>query len=300
MPATTGAFSNVIAPGLKEVFATNLQQAPFQGESILKTGTSTKHTESYLSRSTLGAVPIVTEGAGVTYDDINEGYKKTYTHTQYGLGFQVTRVMWEDDLYGVMVDASRGLAESARITVETACANVFNNGFSSSYPGGDALALFSAVHTLIEGGTSANAPSTNCDLSKTTLKAALTAFRNMRDDRNNKLVIQPKYLIVPAALEFTALELTQSRQDPETGNNAINPINGRLQVIVWDYLTDDDAWFISAGPQNSLMRARLIWRVRPQFTNKDDFSTDNALFKVRMRFSTGFDDWRGLYGTSGG
>ena len=300
MPAATGAFSELIAPGLRDVFTTDLGLAPFQGEQILKVKTSTQHTESDLSRSTLGAIPVVTEGAAVTYDDINEGYKKTYTHVQYGLGFAVTRVMWEDDLYGQMVDASRSLAQSARITVETACANVFNNGFSSTYAGGDALALFSAVHTLIEGGTSANAPSTNADLSKTTLRAAITAFRNMRDDRNNKLVIPPKYLIVPAALEFTALELTQSRLDPESGNNAINPINGRLEVKVWDYLTDDDAWFISAGKDHPLMRAQVIWRVRPQFSNKDDFSTDNALFKVRFRMSTGFSDWRGLYGTSGG
>lgn len=298
MPANTGAFANMIAPGLRKVFFTDMDRAPYQLESIFNVETSGKNYEQDISMAGIGTMPELTEGAAVTYTDSSEGYKKTYTHVQYGLAFAVTRVMWEDDLYRVMPQYPRKLADSARIAAETAAANIFNNGFSSSYLGADAVALFSASHPLADGGNSTNTPSTQCDLSLSTLESAVTAFRAMKDDYSNKIVVPPKYLVVPAELQWTALKLVGSDKDPESANNTINVMRNRVQVVVWDYLTDTDAWFLLG--EKSKHRLTWFWRKRPTMEHDDDFATGNALFKSTMRLSVGWSDWRNAYGTSGG
>lgn len=297
MPSTTGAFGEIIEPGLSEVFFTDLKLAPQQSTAIFNMKSSSKHTEDDLTIGGLETMPEQNEGAAVTYGDPTQGYKKTYTHVQYGLGFAVTRVMWEDDLYGVMAEASRKLSRSAVKAYEVVAANVFNNGFDSTYAGADSLELFSTVHTLLNGETAGNEPTTACDLNLTTLESAVSAFREIKDDTGAICGVAPRYLVVPNELEFTAKRLLGSEKDPESAENAINPLYNRLNLIVWDYLTDADAWFLlAAKPEHKL---KFFWRIRPTFASDDDFDTGNARFKSRMRFDCGWSDWRGVYGSPG-
>ena len=297
MPNTTGAFSELIEPGLSKVFTTDLKLAPFQAENIFNVLTSGKHTEDDLTIGGLATMPELDEGAGIGYYDPSQGYKKTYTHVGYGMGFAVTRIMWADDLYKQMAAASRKLARSAKKTFETVCANVFNNGFSTTYAGPDSAALFSATHPLLNGSSDANMPSSGVDLNLTTLENAVTEFRGFLDDTGAKLAISPRYLVVPPGEQFNAERLVGSAKDPEDASNAINPLHNKLTVKVWDYLTDADAWFLMAAPSDHQMK--VYWRERPVFSSDDDFDTGNALFKATMRFVPGWSDWRGVYGSAG-
>jgi len=298
MPVTTGSFSELIEPGLSAVFYTDLKLAPFQAEQLLNVRESGKHTEDDLTLGGLDTMPELGEGSPISYYSPSQGYKKIYTHVQYGMGYSITRVMYDDDLYGMVGrEASQKLARSGKKCFEAVCANLFNNGFSSLYTGADGVALFSTSHPLLNGSTDANKPSTDCDLSLTTLENAVTEFRGFLDDTGAKCAISPRILLVPPGEQFNAEKLVGSQKDPESAENAINPMYNKVQVVVYDYLTDTDAWFLLAAKTDH--KGKIYWRKRATFESDDDFSTGNALFKSTMRFSVGWSDWRGFYGTSG-
>ena len=297
MPATTGAFSNLIAPGLRKVFSTDLKLAPSQYESIFNVDSSSHAYEKEITIGGLDTMPTLAEGAGVTYEDPTEGYKTTYTHVKYGLGFSVTLEMWADDMYKQMVKATRYLARSANKAIQTSAANVFNRAFNTSYTGADGSFLCATSHALLGGSTAANRPTNDADLNLTTLESGITTFREIADDQGDPCGLAPAILLVPNELEFTALRLVRSAQLPDSANNDINPIQNRVKVVVWDWLTDADAWFLLADKSNHQLQ--WFWRMKQTFTNDDDFSTGNALFKCLMRYSNGWTDWRGVYGTSG-
>ena len=221
---------------------------------------------------------------------------------------RATREMMRDELYGVMEDMAVELAYSANATEETILANTFNNGFNSSYTGPDGLELFSSVHVREDGGTFKNEPSSQADLSKSTLETGLTDFRkNFTDGAGKKLAIRPKYLLVSPDNQFTAARLLDSTNNPvvnygEDADNdstaAINPINGLgLQLVVWDYLTDTNAWFLLAEKENH----KLLCYTREEFNTDYIYDFDTKDYKISGQFaqSSGWGDVRGIYGVSG-
>ena len=179
-------------------------------------------------------------------------------------------------------------------TVETLSGNIFDNAFTSG-TGGDGQFLCSDSHPRTDGGTAQNNKHTY-GLNETYLQAALLAMRKTLDDKGQKIGVQPDTLLIPPDLELTANILLKSTGRTGTNYNEINPYQGRLNIVVWDYLDLTQAWYILDSGLNQL---NFFWRDRPEFASDTSFETDAALYKVRCRFSVGFSDWRGVYGSTG-
>ena len=311
MPAisVTGNFTNLTTlRGIDMVIHHAYDQREKIGRGLYNVRESTQYQENTQTVGGVGLLQTKLEGESINYSSMTEGHKGTFTHVDYALGMRATREMMRDELYGVMEDMAVELAYSANATEETILANTFNNGFNSSYTGPDGLELFSSVHVREDGGTFKNEPSSQADLSKSTLETGLTDFRkNFTDGAGKKLAIRPKYLLVSPDNQFTAARLLDSTNNPvvnygEDADNdstaAINPINGLgLQLVVWDYLTDTNAWFLLAEKENH----KLLCYTREEFNTDYIYDFDTKDYKISGQFaqSSGWGDVRGIYGVSG-
>jgi hypothetical protein len=299
---TTGSFSaqfSLLDSTLRTIFESDMRSFPKFAEQVLYVDTSSKIQESFRTMGGFGAPSVYTEGGLITYDDPAEGYLKHMTHTMYALGFQVTEKMWDDDQHAFIKRRPSKLARSMQVNVETIGAGVFNSGFDT-YTTADGQYLFATGHTLIRGGTYANKPSTDIDLSIAGIEAALTNLNLITDDAGTITPYQGKTLMVSAQDEWTARKLLGSEKDPDSANNTINPLKGGLTILVNPYLTDTDAWFILCEKSDRELGPMLLWRKRPDF--KSDTNIDNRTMKWNslQRYSVGAVDWRGVYGSSGG
>lgn len=294
-PASTGQFSHLLAPGLRKIYTEELRDRSTEYDKIANTDTSKRNYEEDLQVALLGTTPAKAQGGPTTFDSPIQGSKVRYTHTSYGLGFRVTREMYDDDLYGVMKKASKDLAGANAETVEVQFADILNNATSSTaYAGFDGLALCSTAHTLLGGGTYANRPSTDVELSVTALQAAVESFEKMVNERNRKILAKPWRIIIPVEVKWAAREILGSQYKPYTSNNEINSLmEEEISFFVSHYITDAKRWFL-VGRKHDL---NFFWRRKFIFENSDDFSTGDALFKSYGRFSQGFGSWRELYGS---
>ncbi len=245
-----------------------------------------------------GTVPIKTEGAAVTYEDLGSGFDATFQADTYELAFRTSKEALDDEQEEVVSDAARALGSSMNYTYDVDHANIFNNGFSSTTGSPDGVALFSTSHPLIGGGTAANRPATDGDLSVAQLRVALNDIANTRDDAGKLLHWRPKVLLVGYNQKWLAMELLGSELRADTADNAINAFkDDGLTVVATPYLTDPNAFFLMAEP--SRHNVRTYWRERPNVLHDWDFETSSMKVKIRARWKRGWSDWRGVYGTSG-
>jgi hypothetical protein len=245
-----------------------------------------------------GIVPIKQEGANVTYEDLAQGFDKTYTPDTYELGFRASKEALDDEQEEVVSEAARALGSSGRYSVEVDCAGLFNN-ITSTTGSPDGVALFSTAHPLISGGTEQNALTTPADLSTNALRTALNDWADTVDDAGKLLHIRPKVLLVPYELKWQADELINSVDRSDTSDRAKNAFKqDGLTVVAWPYLTDADAWFLLAEPSEH--NVRKYWRERPNVMHDWDFESSSMKVKIRFRFIRGWSDFRGVFGTAGG
>jgi hypothetical protein len=226
------------------------------------------------------------EGETYAMDTIRPGYTKAL----------------EDDPESILNGAGQWLAFSGRYVEEGRAANVLNNGFTTELTP-DGVSLFNSAHALKGGGTARNRPSTDADLSASSLQQALIDLQTDQKDEAGHLAapITNLKLVVPPALEFLAHRLLNSQQLPGTADNDVNPIKARRtwDLIVNPRLSDTDAWFIVAG--SKAQHGLTFYRRVPISTEPMaiDARTGNRIFKVRHRFSVGAWTWIGTYGTAG-
>jgi hypothetical protein len=264
--------------------------------------TSNRKFERVVTYVPFGDTASKPEGEAYVMDTLREGYTKDFTHTENGLGFEVTQTAFEDDVEGILDGAGRWLAFSARYVEEGRAANVLNNGFTSETTP-DGVSLFNTAHLLKGGGTARNRPSTDADLSATSLTNALVDIQNEWKDEAGHLAapVTDLQLIVPPALEFLADRLLNSTGLPGSADNDRNPIKSRRSwsLIVNPRLTDQDAWFIVAADKGS--HGLNFYRRVPISTVPlaIDPRTDNRILKIRHRFSVGAWSWVGAYGSAG-
>jgi phage major head subunit gpT-like protein len=235
----------------------------------------------------------VAEGEQLTYLSNNEGFLQTFTHLDYANGFRVTRRMYRDDLYGLMEQLATELSLSADSTEETILANHFNRAENSSYTGADGVELSSAAHVREDGTTYSNELSSAADLSQTSLEQAFIDFSDQRSGGGRRLTIQPKCLVVPKEEGFNADRLLNSRQAPEDNTNAINPIQGKVDVLVWHFLTDADRTFLVADKSNHGLK--LYTREELWTDYEYDFDTSDYKVKASFAQSSGWTDPRGFF-----
>ncbi len=296
MTVGTANFGELLEPGLKRIYGLEYDEYTSVYPSVMSVEGSTKAFEEGLSLTGFGQVPEKDQGQSVSFVDPKQNWVHRLTHVTYGLGYIVTREMFEDDQYAKIRSYTRALAKSVNATRETIASNVFNRAFSNSYLGGDGIELCSDVHLLGGGGTYQNELSSAADLSATSFEQALIDIGDLVDDAGLLMRAKPKMLVVPNELDWTATKLLDSTLEPETANNAVNPAKNRMPYTVWIYLTDPDAWFIMTDVSNGLV---VYHRRNPEYTRDNDFNSENAKFKTTFRMSAGWDDPRNIYGSPG-
>lgn len=299
MATFTNNFAALLAPGLRKIYGDSYMDYPEEYSIVFDIDTikDRNYIEDH-SITTLGLVTVKAHGKSIDYDEAYDGYTKRYTFVTYGLGFMVTREMFEDDLYRKMSQMPKALARSVRQTIEITAANVLNRAFNSSYTGADGKEMCATDHPLIGGGTFQNELTTAADLDVTSYEQALIDIQAFVDDRGLKVATRPTKLIIHPSNEFQANMILKSSQLPDTANNNYNPAQGTMSggVAKLHWLTDSDAWFIKTDVPDGLT---FLWRRRPEFAQDSDFDSENAKFKTTMRFDCGWTDPRGIYGSPG-
>jgi hypothetical protein len=232
--------------------------------------------------------------------DFNQGYKQTFTHKEYPLDFSIERKLMDDSKHNEILRIPQQMGDSAALRRELDAASVFNNAFSGSFTGADAVALCSDSHPYGPDKTgSVQDNNFALALNKTNLATVREAMMAFTDDNGEIAAVTPNAILVPPELEDEALVITRSMNDPDSGNNAINPQSGRFQVIVWHYLTDATAWFVL--DTNLMKMGGLEWYDRAALSVKlrdGDDRTVRAWWRAYMRYSYGWSDWRWCAGSN--
>jgi hypothetical protein len=290
-----------LLPGLNALFGMEYARYGEQHKEIYETETSERSFEEETKLSGFSAAPVKNEGSAISYDNAQEAWTTRYNHETIALGFSITEEAVEDNLYdSLSARYTKALARAMAYTKQVKAAAVINNGFSAAYPGGDGVALFSTAHPLISGGTNSNTPSTQADLNETSLEAAVIQIAAWTDERGLLIAAKPRKLIVPPALQFTATRLLETSLRVGTADNDINALknNGSIPegYTVNNYLTDTNAWFLCTDVPNGLKHF-----IRSPLENKmdGDFDTGNVRYKARERYSFGWSDPLGMFGSSG-
>lgn len=300
MAINTGNFGRALWPGINAWYGDSYNEFDTKYNKLFDSFTSRKRFEEDVSMSMFGIAPEKPEGTPVNYDTAQQGFTSRYNHVTYGLGFIITEEMIEDDLYDVIGERNaRALARSMRVTKETVGANVYNRAFNGSYVGGDNVSLLNASHPNVAGGTWSNTLSTAADLSEAALEQACIDIMKWEDDRGLPVQIMPKSLVLPVDEVFNAERILKSNLRVGTADNDANALNnmGKFSDVTSSvYLTDPDAWFIRTDAQDGM---KYFERKADNFSMDNDFDTDNYKYKAVGRYSFGWSDARGLYGSEG-
>jgi|TARA_Y100000033_G_scaffold39426_1_gene38947 hypothetical protein len=290
-----------LEPGLNALFGLEYNRYENEHEEIFDTETSERAFEEEVMLSGFGEAPVKGEGASVSYDYAQETFTSRYSHETVALAFSLTEEAIEDNLYDTLSSRyTRALARSMSQTKQIKAANVLNNGFNSSFPGGDGKELFATDHPTLTGGDQSNEPSTAADLNETSLENAMIDISQFKDERGLKVNVQARKLIVPPQLQFVADRLLNTPNRVATSDNDINALRNMGMLpegyTVNHYLTDTDAFFIKTDSPNGL---KHFVRSPIKTGMEGDFETGNVRYKARERYSFGFSDWRGAYGSPG-
>jgi len=300
MPISRSQLVKELEPGLNALFGLEYARYENQHEQIFDTETSDRAFEEEVMLSGFGTAQVKPEGTGVNYDDATESFTARYTHETIALAFAITEEAVEDNLYDTISSRyTKALARSMANAKQVKGANVLNNAFSSSFTGGDGKELCATDHPST-GGTISNELATSADLNETSLEQALIDIAGLTDDRGLKIALNGQKLIIPVNLQFTAERLMKSGQRTGTSDNDINAVGSMGMIpqgyVVNNYLTDTDAFFIKTDAPNGL---KHFQRAPISTKMEGDFETGNVRYKSRERYSFGFSDWRGIFGSPG-
>ena len=290
-----------LEPGLNALFGMEYARHDNQHVEIYETESSDRAFEEEVMIVGFGNASVKGEGNAVEYDNATEGFTSRYSHETVALAFSLTEEAVEDNLYDRLGSRyTKALARSMANTKQIKAASVLNNAFSSSYTGGDGVALVSNAHPLGGGGTASNRPTAYADLNETSLEDALINVSTLVDDRNLTIALQGRKLIVPPQLQFVADRLLQSPGRVGTSDNDINAIKNMGMVpegyVVNNYLTDTDAWFLKTDCPDGF---KHFERSPMQTSLEGDFDTGNMRYKARERYSFGFSNWRAVFASQG-
>ena len=289
-----------LEPGLNALFGLEYQNYENQHVEIYDIETSDRAFEEEVMLSGFANAAVKAEGSAVTFDTANETFTSRYTHETVALAFAITEEAIEDNLYDkISTRYTKALARSMANTKQIKAANVLNNGFNSSFPGGDGKELFATDHPS-QSGDQRNELSTSADLSETSVEQALIDINAFVDERGLKIAARGVKMIIPSALQFTAERIMKSAARVGTSDNDLNAIASKGMIpqgyVVNNFLTDTDAFFIKTDVPNGL---KMFERAAIKTAMEGDFDTGNVRYKARERYSFGFSDWRGVFGSPG-
>ena len=292
-----------LEPGLNALFGMEYDRYENEHAEIFSTESSDRAFEEEVMLTGFGAAPTKTEGAGVAYDSAQESFTARYSHETVAMAFALTEEAIEDNLYDRLASRyTKALARSMAHTKQVKAASILNNAFNTSgaYNGGDGVSLCNALHPTALGPSFANTPTVAADLNETSLEQGIIDIAAFTDERGLKVAVQARKLVIPKELQFTAERLMKSTLRTATADNDINAIRSMGMVpegyAVNHFLTDTDAWFLMTDAPNGL---KMFNRAGIKTAFEGDFDTGNVRYKARERYSFGWSDPRGIYGSSG-
>lgn len=298
---TSASFAKALWPGINSWYGKEYSDYATEYDKLFDSFTSRKAFEEDVGITSFGLAQVKPEGHGIAYDSENQTWTTRYRHVNYALGFIITQELVDDDLYDVVGQRrAKGLARSMRQTKEVIGANVYNRAFNGSYVGGDGVSLLNSAHPNYAGGTWSNVLATASDLSEAALEQAWIDISLLRDDRGLLIQVMPQCLIIPPQLRWEASRILDTTGRVGTDLNDINAIKEAgifpKGVVVNHFLTDQDAWFIRTNTPDGM---KYFSRKEASFDIDNDFDTSNAKFKAQERYSFGWTDPRGLFGSPG-
>ena len=290
-----------LLPGLNALFGLEYARYGEEHKEIYETETSERSFEEETKLSGFSAAPVKNEGSAIAYDNAQEAWSTRYNHETIALGFSITEEAVEDNLYdSLSARYTKSLARAMSYTKQVKAASVLNNGFDGNYAGGDGVALFSTAHPTVGGGTNSNTAAVQVDLNETSLEAAVIQIAAWTDERGLLIAAKPQKLVIPPALMFVADRLLKTEGRVGTADNDINSLKQMGSIpggtTVNNFLTDTNAWFLTTDVPNGLKHFVRT----PMSTSMDgDFDTGNVRYKARERYSFGWSDPLGMWGSSG-
>ena len=300
---STGSAPRLLQSGVKKIFGDGLKEHPIKYSKMFDGENSSKQFEVDVQLEGFGLASQKQEGDDITFDSRQQGFTPKYPNLAYAKGFVVTREAIDDELYGQFRKGARSLAKSMMITKEVIGAAVYNNGFDSNFTmtDGDGVELFSTAHSNgPSGGTYSNRLTVDADLSEASLENLLIQIGNVKDARGLQSALQAVRLIVPTDLNYEAIRILKSSGQSGTANNDINAIkeSGAIRdgTLVNPYLTDTDAWFLLTDAEDGL---KHYTRTPLEFAQDEAFTSGNMRFKAYERYSFGWSDARGCFGSQG-
>jgi hypothetical protein len=290
-----------LLPGLNALFGMEYAKYGEEHKEIYETESSERSFEEETKLSGFGSAPVKAEGSAIAYDNAQEAWSTRYNHETIALGFSITEEAVEDNLYdSLSARYTKSLARAMSYTKQVKAASVLNNGFDGNFAGGDGVALFSTAHPTVGGGTNSNTAAVQVDLNETSLEAAVIQIAAWTDERGLLIAAKPKKLVIPPALMFVADRLLKTDARVGTADNDINALKNMGSIpggaTVNHFLTDTNAWFLTTDVPNGLKHFVRT----PMSTSMDgDFDTGNVRYKARERYSFGWSDPLGMWGSSG-
>lgn len=290
-----------LLPGLNALFGMEYKRYGDEHKEIYEVESSDRSFEEELKLSGFGAAPGKAEGGAIAYDSAQEAWTARYNHETVALGFAITEEAMEDNLYdSLSTRYTKALARAMAYTKQVKGANVLNNAFSGSHLGGDGKALCATDHPLVSGGTNSNRPTTGADLNETSLEAAVIQIAGWTDERGLLIAAKPRKLIIPPSLMFVAKRLLDTEGRVGTADNDLNALRSMSAIpgghAVNHWLTDTNAWFLLTDVPNGL---KHFERIKMSTAMDGDFDTGNVRYKARERYSFGWSDPMGIYGSPG-
>ena len=297
-----------LLPGLNALFGMEYARYGEEHKEIYETEKSERSFEEETKLAGFAAAPVKNEGSAIAYDNAQEAFTARYTHETIALGFSITEEAIEDNLYdSLSARYTKALARAMAYTKQVKAAAVLNNGFNGSFAGGDGVSLFGnnsggtrVGHPLVGGGVNYNSPTTGVDLNETSLENAVIQIAAWTDERSLLIAAKPRKLVIPPSLMFVAKRLLDTELRVATADNDINALKQMGAIpegyTVNHYLTDPNAWFLTTDVPNGLKHFERM----PLSNSMDgDFDTGNVRYKARERYSFGWSDPLGMWGSSG-
>ena len=297
-----------LLPGLNALFGMEYARYGEEHKEIYETEKSERSFEEETKLAGFAAAPVKNEGQAIAYDNAQEAFTARYNHETIALGFSITEEAVEDNLYdSLSARYTKSLARAMAYTKQVKAASVLNNGFNGTYAGGDGVSLFGnnsvgtrVGHPLINGSVNYNSPTVGVDLNETSLENAVIQIAAWTDERGLLIAAKPTKMIIPPSLMFVAKRLLDTELRVATADNDINAIKQMGAIpggyTVNHFLTDVNAWFLMTDVPNGL---KHFERTALSTSMDGDFDTGNVRYKARERYSFGWSDPLGIWGSAG-
>lgn len=297
-------FFETMLPALNAKIWQSFNAKPSFAKKLLNSDTTSRSIEQFSQMTGVGLPALIGETEDTPTDSFVQGYNRTFRPLKYGLGIAASQELVEDDKVGIVSKRSTKLSDSIFQAREIQAASVFNNAFdTTNYPGSDAVCLCSSAHPLVKaGGTQSNILSVAADLDVTSLELALTDWELIKTHEGFLQMLPTPRVLVASQNRWNVAEILKSQMRSDTANNTANAFKytetgGVIEPVVWPYLTDSDAWFLVAPPDET----ETLWLDRKAPYTKADYVEKNETGYVYMRYraTVGFFGWKGVYGTPG-